>query len=130
MAASPRCLFLVLTLWMVALRPSATIPSGSPASRWWGTKESVQIQDAVRKEILAGHFHAVENLFRECRSDATRQGDRVAAVRCLSGEASARMSEYDYRGSLSVYLEAKELASALGDEADLGAVDANLSSLY
>src|SRR5690348_12898930 len=98
MAASPRCLCLVLTLWMVALRPSATIPSGSPSSRWWGTKESVRIQDAVRKEIQAGHFRAAEALFQECAGDAARQSDRVGTIRCLSGEAGARLAEYDYGG--------------------------------
>lgn len=130
MATFPRCLCLVLTLWMVASGPSATVQSGSPISRWWGTKESVQIQDGVRRQIQAGNYSAVEKLFREYRTAAARAGDRVGVLRCLSGEGSARMARYDYGGALASYLEAKEMASATRDVVDLAAVDANLSSLY
>src|SRR6185437_8079983 len=107
MAASPRCLFLVLTLWMIATRPSAVIPSGSPVSRWWGSKESARIQERVRKLIQAGKFDAVDASFQECKGDAARARDRVATIRCLIGQGGARMAAYDYRGALEIYLQAK-----------------------
>lgn len=130
MATSPRCVCFVLTLWMAVLRPSAAIRSGTPDSFWWGTKESVQLQDAIRKQLKAGDFAAAEALFEKCVTEVVGRRDRVAATRCHSGIASTRMARLDYRGALSAYLAAKEAAMASDDQLDLASIDFNLSSLY
>ncbi len=130
MATSPRCVCFVLTLWMAVLRPSAAIRSGTPDSFWWGTKESAQLQDSIRKQLKAGNFAAAEALFQKCLAEVVGRHDRIAVARCQSGIASTRMARLDYQGALSAYLAAKEAAVASSDQADLAAIDFNLSSLY
>ncbi len=130
MATSPRCLCLVLTLWIAVLRPSAAVRTGSPDSVWWGTKESARLQDSIRKQIKTGNFAAGEALFDKCLGEALRRGDRIAAARCKSGAAGTRMARFDYQGALAAYLQAKAWAAASRDQADLAAIDFNLSSLY
>src|SRR5579863_812838 len=115
---------------MAVLRPSAAIRSGSPDSFWWGTIESAQLQDSVRKQLRAGNFAAGEALFQKCLAEVVGRHDRVAVARCQSGVAGTRMARLDYQGALSAYLAAKEAAMACGDFLDLAAIDFNLSSLY
>ncbi len=130
MATSPRCVCFVLTLWMAVLRPSAAIRSGSPDSFWWGTKESAQLQDLIRKQLKAGNFAAGEALFQKCLAEVAGRNDRVAVARCQSGVGGTRMARLDYQGALTAYLAAKDAAVASGDNPDLAGIDFNLSSLY
>jgi CHAT domain-containing protein len=129
-ATSPRCVCVVLTLWMAVLRPSAAVRSGSPDSFWWGTKESAQLQDLIRKQLKAGNFAAGEALFQKCLAEVVGRHDFVAEARCQSGIAGTRMARLDYQGALTAYLSAKAAALATSDQLDLAAVDFNLSSLY
>jgi CHAT domain-containing protein len=129
-ATSPRCVCLVLTLWMAVLRPSAAVRSGSPDSIWWGTRESAQLQDSIRKLLRAGNYAAGEALFQKCLAEIVGRHDFVAEARCQSGIAGTRMARLNYQGSLSAYMAAKAAAVAGGDQLDLAAIDFNLSSLY
>jgi CHAT domain-containing protein len=130
MATSLRGLCIVLTLWMVVLRPSAAIHSGTPDSVWWGTKESKELQKRAGQHLRAGDYGAAEADFKECLARVRERRDRVAEARCLSGIAGTRTARFDYGSALQIYLQARDAAAASGDRPDLGAIDINLSALY
>jgi CHAT domain-containing protein len=130
MGTSPRGLWIVLTLWMVVLRPSATVPPGTPASGWWGTPESKALQKNVGQHLRSGNFAAAEADFEVCLAGARQWHDPVSESRCLSGIAGTHTARFEYEKAFDVYLQARDVAAASGDRVDLGAVDFNLSSLF
>jgi CHAT domain len=130
MAASPRCLCLILTLWATVSRPSAPGQASSPDSGWWGAKESVRLRHSAGQRVAAGEFSAAADLYAKAARLAIAHGDRIAAARYLTGVAGARMARYEYRAALGTYLEARTLARATHDRQDLGAIAFNLSTLY
>jgi hypothetical protein len=132
-ATSPRCLCLVLTLWIAVLCLSAAVRTGSPDSVWWGTKESAQLQDSVRKRIRTGNFAAGKGLFDKCLGEGLRcrhKVGRVANLRLIvnrpvrdavikstscewvSGEAGSGASNRRYSGAGLGSLTLAEAAAA------------------
>jgi CHAT domain-containing protein len=131
MGTLPRCLCLILTLWMVTSRPSAAIRAGSPdSSPWWKAKEASSILQSARQFREAGNFAAAERLYRSSYDRAKGRGNNQAAIAYLSGAASCQMAQFHYRAALESYLQAKQLALSLGDRMNLEAVSINLASLY
>jgi CHAT domain-containing protein len=131
MATIPRCLCVVLTLWMVSSRPSASILPGAPSfGAWWGTPESKKIAKQADTARRAGDLAAAEAYYRQGYDDACRRGDERAMVGYLSGIAACRLTQLHYRSALEVLLEAKSHAKAIGDREALGAIAVNLSSTY
>ena len=129
--ALPRCLCLILILWMAGSRPSAAIgPGASFSDPWWGSKDANVIRNAARKFDSAGNFPAAEAQYQRGYDLAARRHDEVAALRFLSSMAGSRFAQFRYRAALDAYLEARRRAAAIGDLADVGGIDANLSSLY
>jgi hypothetical protein len=78
----------------------------------------------------AGNFDAAEELYRQGYQEAVRLGDKLATVRYLMSVGGCQFGEYHYQDALSTFLQARELAAAIGDHDDLGAIAGNLSSLY
>jgi CHAT domain-containing protein len=115
---------------MVALRPSATVPPGTPDSGWWGTQESKALQKKVGQHLRAGDFPAAEADFNECLGHARQRHDRVAEARCLSGIAGTYTARFEYENAFQYYVQARDVAAASGDRLDLGAVEFNLSGLF
>jgi CHAT domain-containing protein len=129
--ATFRCLCVILTLWMVSTRPSASIlPGASVSGAWWGTPESRNIAKQADTARRTGDFSGAAPYYRLGYEDALRRHDERAAVGYLNGMASCSLAQMDYRGALSNYLEAKTRAQAIGDHVDLGAIAVNLSVLY
>src|SRR5579864_1088644 len=105
MATIPRCLCVVLTLWMVSSRPSASILPGAPSfGAWWGTPESKKIAKQADTARRAGDLAAAEGYYRQGYDDALRRGDERALVGYLSGIAACRLTELHYRSALEVLL--------------------------
>ncbi|MDP9112626.1 MAG: hypothetical protein M3O20_02970, partial [Acidobacteriota bacterium] len=102
------------------------MPDSSP---WWD-QASLQIQDEALRLRKAGDFVAAAALYQQGYREALRRGDRLAAARYLMSVGGSQMFALEYRAALTTFLEARDLASALGDHADLGGIDVNLSSLY
>jgi CHAT domain-containing protein/tetratricopeptide (TPR) repeat protein len=131
MATFHRCLCVILTLWMVSSRPSASIlPGASASGAWWGTLESKKIAKQADGARRAGDLTAAEAYYKLGYDDAVRRGDERAMVGYLSGIAASRLTQLRYRAALETLLEAKSHAKSIGDKAALGAIAVNLSSLH
>jgi tetratricopeptide (TPR) repeat protein len=130
MVTTHRCLCVILTLWMVSSRPSASILPEASFGAWWGTPESRIIASQADKARRAGDFSGAEAYYRQGYDDAVRRHDERAVVGYLNGIAASRLAQVDYRGALQNWLEAKRHAKSIGDRADLGAIAVNLSTLY
>jgi CHAT domain-containing protein len=131
MAALPRCLCLILTLWMVGSRPPATIRIGSTDSDpWWGTKEAREIRQAAERFRAARNFAAAEAADRHGLDLARQRHDDRAAFVYLASIGAGRLLQSQYRSALEALLEARDLAERANNPTELGAVAVNLSSLY
>jgi CHAT domain-containing protein len=131
MATLPRCLCVILTLWVVSSRPSASIlPGASAFGEWWGTPQSRAIARQADDARRAGDLAASEGYYRQGLNDAVRRRDERAMVGYLSGIAACRLTQLHFSAALEVLLEAKSHAKSIGDREALGAIAVNLSSLY
>ncbi len=130
MAAFGRSLCLILTLWMAGSRSPTVIPPRSSDSSPWWDQASLKIQQNALRLRKAGDFRAADALYREGYGEAVRRGDRLASVRYLMSAGGCELLGFQYRAALSSFLQARDLATAAGDHADLGAIAVNLSSLY
>jgi len=131
MATIPRCLCVILTLWMVSSRPSASILPGAPVfGAWWGTPESRKIARQADSARRAGDLAAAEAYYKQGYDDAVRRDDERAMVGYLNGIAACRLTGLRYRAALESLLEAKKHAKSIGDAESQGAIAVNLSSLY
>jgi tetratricopeptide (TPR) repeat protein len=131
MATIPRCLCVILTLWMVSTRPSASIlPGASASGALWGTPESPKFARLADRSRRAGDLTAAEAFYKQGLDDAVRRHDQRAIVGYLNGIAACRLTQLRYRQALETLLEAKSHARLIGDEASLGAIAVNLSIVY
>ena len=130
MAAFGRSLCLILTLWMAGSRsPTVILPRSPDSSPWWD-RASLKIQTNALRLRKAGDFRAADALYLEGYREAVRRRDRLASVRYLMSAGGCELLALQYRAALASFLKARDLATALGDHADLGAIAVNLSSLY
>ena len=127
MAASPRGLVFVLTMaaWL-----AASIHTGSSHSGWWGTQEAHQLRQAARVSIAQGNFDQAERAYLRSADLAARHRDPLARALSMEGVGSARFAGFHYRGALDAYLEARGFAERARDRRALGAIDADLASVY
>ena len=131
MATLPRCLCVILTLWMVSSRPSASILPGAPVfGAWWGTPESRKIARQADAARRTGDLKSAEAYYRQGYDDAVRRHDERAMVGYLNGIAACMLTRFRYRDALGTLLEAKGHAKSIGDLESLGAIAVNLSVLY
>ena len=131
MAVIPRCLCVVLTLWMVSSRPSASILPGAPSfGAWWGTPESKKFAKQADTARRAGDLNAAESFYKQGYADALRRRDERAQVGYLNGIAACQLTQLHYRQALETLLGAKAHAKSIGDWETLGAIAVNLSSVY
>lgn len=131
MAAIPRCLCVILTLWMVWQSPSPPIRSEAPDfGTWWGTPESKIIARQADKARRTGDLVSAESYYRQGYEDALRRHDERAAVVYLNGIAACDLTGLRYHAALEILLEAKRRAKAIGDRVAMGAIAVNLSSVY
>lgn len=131
MATIPRCLCVILTLWMACSRPSASILPGAPSfGAWWGTPDSRKIARLADKARRSGDLTAAEAYYRQGYDEALRRHDEQAVVGYLNGIAACRLTQLRYGAALETLLEAKGRAKSIGDRAALGAIAVNLSTLY
>lgn len=129
--ATRRCLCVILTLWMVSSRPSASIlPGASHSGAWWGTPESRIIARKADSARRAGDFSAAEAYYRQGYEDAVRRLDESAMVGYLTGIAACRLTQLRYSAALETLLEAQRHASRMNDRETLGAISINLSNVY
>src|SRR5579863_6747936 len=118
MATIPRCLCLILTLWMVSSRPSASIlPGASASGAWWGTAESKKFAKQADSARRAGEVARAEAYYLQGYEDAVRRHDQRAMVGYLNGIAACMLTELRYRDALRTLLESKVRAKAIGDRA-------------
>jgi len=131
MATLPRCLCLVLTLWMAVSRPSAATGSGrSSPSLWWGTQEEKQIRQTALRFRGLGDFASAERSYQLGLNKALKVRDRLAAIRYLMGVGACQVLEYRYREAFESLWQAKKMAAAAHSDLELGAINFNLSTLY
>jgi CHAT domain-containing protein len=125
-----RCLCVILTLWMVSSRPSASILPGASFGAWWGTPDSRKIARQADSARRAGDLNGAEAYYRQGYDDAVRRRDERAMVGYLNGIAACRLTQLRYSAALETLLEAKGHAQSIGDREALGAIAVNLSTLY
>jgi CHAT domain-containing protein len=130
MATCGRGLCLILTLWMAGSRSATAVRTGLPDSSPLWDQDPRKIQKNALRYREAGDFVAAEILYWEGYHEAVRLSDKLAAVRYLISAGGCKLLAYQYRGALATYLQARDLATAIGDRADLGAIAVNLSSVY
>lgn len=129
--ATGRCLCVILTLWMVSSRPSASIlPGASASGAWWGTPESKKFAKQADNARRAGDLNGAEVFYRQGYSDAVTRHDERAMVGYLNGIAAVRLTQLRLSAALETLLEAKTHARAIGDRMALGAIAVNLSNVY
>ena len=125
------CLCVILTLWMVSSRPSASIlPGASASGAWWGTPESKQFAKQADNARRNGDLSRAEALYRQGYVDAERRYDERAMVGYLNGIAAVRLTQLRLSAALETLLEAKSHARAIDDRTALGAIAVNLSNVY
>ena len=130
MAARGLGLCLFLTLWMTGSRPPTAVPPRSPASSFWWSQESLDINARALAFRKAGNTRAAEELYRSGYAMALRRNDSVAATRFLMSAGVCQLLGNDFQGALSTLLQARDLARTIGDFADMGAIAGNLSTLH
>jgi tetratricopeptide (TPR) repeat protein len=130
MATCWRGLCLILTLWLVGSRSATAIRTGLPDSSPFWDQDPRKIQKNALRYREAGDLIAAEKLYWEGYHQAIRLGDRRAAVRYLISAGGCQLLAFRYREALSTFLQARDLAAAIGDRTDFGAIAVNLSSVY
>src|SRR5580698_8682869 len=127
----PRGLCVALTLWMVCSRPSAPFLAGSlhPES-WWAAKEFSDVLTNEAKLRASGDLDGLETLYRSAYAAACRLGNPLTQTHYLIRLGNTHFLRFRYSDALADYLQAKNLAQSIGDWADLGLINQNLSSLY
>jgi CHAT domain-containing protein len=130
MATCRRGLCLILTLWMVGSRSATAVRTGLPDSSPLWDQDPRKLQKNALWLRESGDFASAESLYRQGYQESVRLGDKLAAVRYLMSVGGCQLLTFHYRGALSVYLQARDLAASIGDRADLGAIAVNLSSVY
>src|ERR1700721_4783340 len=105
MAAIPRCLCVILTLWMVSSRPSASILPGAPSfGAGWGTPDARKIARQADSARRAGDLNGAEAYYRQGYDDAVRRKDERAMVGYLNGIAASRLTKLRYSAALESLL--------------------------
>jgi CHAT domain-containing protein len=126
----PRCLCLLLILWMAVSRPSTAIPAGSYKTSSWTAKDITNILAEVRTSRSLGDYQSVERLCREAARLTLARGDSSSAAKFLHCVGNTQFAGFQYRKALASYFDARKLAESAGDRQELGAILFNLSSLY
>ncbi len=127
----PRCLCVVLTLWMAASRPSAAARFGrSGPSLWWGTQDESKIRQEALKYRQAGDFASAEQAYEKGFHRSLELRDELAAVRYLTGAGACQVLEFRFREAFESLLRARQMAAAAHADLESGALAINLSSLY
>ena len=81
MATTPRCLCVILTLWMVSSRPSASIlPGASASGAWWGTPASKILAKRADQARRTADFKGAKAYYRQGYEDAALRHDERAIV--------------------------------------------------
>jgi len=116
---------------MVSTRPSASIlPEASAFGAWWGTPESKKFALQADNARQAGDYSRAAAYYQQGYADALRRHDEIAIIGYLNGIAACSLAQTHYRAALQTWLEAKRHAQSIGDQANLGIISVNLSSLY
>ena len=130
MSAFALGLCLILTLWMTGSRPpTVVLPRSLDSSFWWG-RESLEINARALNLRKAGDLSGAERVYRAGYDLALRRGDRTAAARFLMSVGGCQIIAFHYQSALLTFLQARDLAAAVGDRADLGGIAVNLSTIY
>lgn len=127
MATSPRGLGFVLTM---AACVAASIHTGSPGSGWWGTEEARTLRQAAKRSIQQGNFAQAGQFYLQAAALASRHHDPLARAWALEGDGSASFANFDYRGAIDTYLGARRFAEQARSRQAMGAIDADLASVY
>ena len=130
MLALAGALCLILTLWMTGSRPPTAVPPRSLDSSFWWGRESRNIYDRALGFRQSGDLRAAEEEYRAGYDLAIRRGDRLATARFLMSIGGCQLLAYRYRAALATFLNARALAAAIEDHADLAAIAVNLSSIH
>lgn len=131
MASLSRGLGLVLTVSMVATRPSSAIRIGSPdSSPWWETKDFVEITKTVHARRAAADFAGLDSVYTQGYRRAKALGNRAAQISYLTNLGTARMLSLRYPPALEAYLAASALAEQADDWSALGGIAVNLALIY
>ena len=126
---TPLGICLILTLSMAGSESPALVPRSPASSHYWD-QASIPIQEQALRLRRAGDFRAAEQLYRQGYAEAARQHDDLAQVRFLMSVGGCQLGQYHYQDALSTFLQARELATGIGDWQDAGAIAGNLSTLY
>ena len=131
MASFTRGLGLVLTACMVATRSSSAIRAGSPdSSRWWETKDFIELIRTAQERRAARDFAGLESVYVEGCRRAEVLGNAHARISYLNNLATVRMISMKFPAALEAYLQASKLAEETGDSVAMGGIAINLAVIY
>ncbi len=116
------CLLLLLPAVATAERPPAPHSPTPPEIRALAARATALYASGDYIEAAATNRQAYEK--------SIARGDRSLALRFLNNTGGCWFALASYRKAMSAFLEARELASALGDREMAGALCLNISSLY
>jgi CHAT domain-containing protein/tetratricopeptide (TPR) repeat protein len=92
--------------------------------------ELLSLRDRGNTLYRAGKYLSAVRVYQSGYAAAKRSGHLRFAVRFLNNLGSAHYQVFRYRDAVQAYLEARDLATLLGDQETIGALCFNLSSLY
>ena len=122
---------MVLTVCMVATRPSSAIQAGSPdSSQWWETQDFKEFTETAHALRAAGDFAGLESVYMQGYQRAKALANVTAQISYLSNLGAARWVSLRYAPALEAYLEASSLAEQEGDWSALGGIAVNLAWVY
>jgi CHAT domain-containing protein len=112
-------------------RPSAASRDGSPnSSEWWRTENFSYISKSSERLRREGDYAALEKLYRHAIAEARRAGNLHAQISYWTALGNTYVFLYRYAEAVDAYIQARELATAIGDWEAVGAVAPGLSSVY
>ncbi len=123
------CLLFLLPAFGTAGRPGAFPPSvGRPSAP--NPPEIKSLSAKANALYAAGDYIEAAAINRKGYEEALARGDRALALRFLNNAGGCWFALSSYRKAMGAFLEARELAAALGDQEMAGALSLNISSLY
>ena len=78
----------------------------------------------------SGHYRESAEEYRQSYERAMHSGNYECAAWYLNGRGAALLSSFAYRDAMQAFIEARRLASRLGDRETSGVASLNLASLY
>jgi CHAT domain-containing protein/Flp pilus assembly protein TadD len=133
MPSSRVCFFLMLAgVGSVLSGPTepARLPKPAVAQDPSRVEQYKRLHRAAYDLLVTGKYVKAQELYQQVCQGVKALNDPEWTGRCLTSLGNCYFALFRYRKALDTYLEARQVAEAARDTANLGDLDVNISSLY